>query len=167
MGQVEPDYQGGFNTHFGWKGFTFDAFFEYKLGHYVYIMEHRYTDADGYSYGNNQTAYSLGYWEQPGDLVSNPIPIAANSSGTNQWGTSKYLEKGDYLRFKTISLGYTIPEKFVEKAKLNSARITFNVDNVYCWHDVNYWDHERSITGGGYAIYPLPRTYSVAVRLGF
>ncbi len=166
-GQVEPDYQGGFNTHFGWKGFTFDAYFEYKLGHYVYIMEHRYTDADGYNYGNNQTVYSLDYWKEPGDVVANSIPIANNSTGTNQWGTSKYLEKGDYLRFKSISLGYNIPDKFVEKAKLNSARITFNVDNVYCWHDVNYWDPERSISGGGYAIYPIPRTYSVAVRLGF
>lgn len=166
-GQVEPDHQGGFNTHFGWKGITLDAYFEYKLGHYVYVMEHRYIDADGYNYGSNQTVNSLDYWKEPGDVVANPKPIAFNPTGTNQWGTSKYLEKGDYLRFKNISLAYNLPTEIVEKVKLNSARITLNIENVYSWHDVNYWDPERSTTGGGYAIYPLPRTYTIGVKLGF
>lgn len=166
-GQIEPDYQGGFNTHFGWKGFTLDAYFEYKVGHYVYIMEHRYTDADGYNFGNNQTSYSLGYWEEPGDITGNPKPVAYNSSNSNAWGSSKFLERGDYLRFKNISLAYNIPTKIVEKAKLSSLRITFNVENVYCWNDVSYWDPERDIYGGGYAIYPQPRTYTLGLRVGF
>ncbi len=166
-GQVEPDHQGGFNTHFGWKGFTLDAYFEYKLGQYVYIMEHRYIDADGYNYGNNQSVNSLDYWKEPGDIVANPMPIAFNTTGSNSWGTSKYLEKGDYLRFKNISIAYNIPTEIVEKARLNSVRISANIDNVYCWHDVNYWDPERPVTGGGYAVYPLPRTYTLGINIGF
>ena len=167
QGQIEPDYQGGFNTHVGYKGFTLDAYFEYKVGHYVYIMEHRYTDADGYNFGSNQTIASLGYWEEPGDVTSNPKPIAYNPTGTNAWGTSKYLEKGDYLRFKNISLAYNIPTEIVEKAKLSSVRISLNVENVFCWSDVSYWDPERNMTGGGYAIYPQPRTYTIGLKLGF
>jgi hypothetical protein len=166
-GQVEPNHQGGFNTHLGWKGLTLDAFFEYKLGHYVYVMENRYIASDGYNFGSLHAEHQLGYWEEPGDLVANPIPVANNTSGSNQWGTSKYLEKGDYLRFKNLSIAYNVPRDIVEKIKINSARITFNIENVYCWHDVNYWDPERSVLGGGYAIYPMPRTYTLGVRLGF
>lgn len=166
-GQVEPDHQGGFNTHLGYKGITLDAFFEYKLGHYVYIMENRYIASDGYNYGSLHAEHQLGYWEEPGDIVANPIPVANNTSGSNQWGTSKYLEKGDYLRFKNLSLAYNVPQDIVEKIKISSARISLNIDNVFSWHDVNYWDPERNITGGGYAIYPQPRTYTLGVRLGF
>jgi len=166
-GQVEPDYVGGFNTHLGWKGITLDAYFEFKTGHYVYIMEHRYTDADGYNFGSNQTSYSLNYWEQPGDITYNPIPVAFNTSDSNAWGTSKFLEKGDYLRFKNLSLAYDLPTKLVEKIKLSSLRLSLNVENVYCWHDVSYWDPERDVTGGGYAIYPQPRTYTVGLKVGF
>ncbi|MDX9695025.1 MAG: TonB-dependent receptor [Bacteroidales bacterium] len=166
-GQLEPRYQGGFNTRLSWKGISLDAFFEYKVGHYVYIMEHRYTDSDGYNFGSNQTVYSLNYWENPGDVTYNPKPVAFNSSESNAWATSKYLEKGDYLRFKNLSLAYDLPSKLINKAKINSARITFNIENVYVWSDVSYWDPERDVTGGGYAIYPQPRTYSVGLKLGF
>ena len=167
MGQIQPDYTGGFKTHVDWNGISFDTYFEYKIGHYVYIMERRYTDSDGYNYGSLHTVNSTEYWKEPGDISPNPKPIAFNSTNSNAWGTSRFLERGDYLRWKNLSLSYRIPQNLVEKATLNSATITFNIENVYVWHDVSYWDPERNVTGGGYAIYPQPRTFTLGLKVGF
>jgi len=146
---------------------SFNTNWNYKVGHYVYVMERRYTDSDGYNVGSNQSRNLLDYWKKPGDHVANPKPIAGNSSGSNAWGTSRYLEKGDFLRLKNISLGYQLPTKYAKVLKLDNIKLSASVDNVYVWHNVSYWDPERDVEGGGYATYPPARTFTVGIKLGF
>lgn len=165
-GQVEPDFVGGFGFDVSWKGLSLMANFEYKLGHSVYVMESRYTNSDGYNWGSNQSKDLLRHWKKPGDITDVPKPLVNNSSGANEWGTSRYLYKGDYLRFKTLTLAYQLPRNLIEKAKLNQAKIYVSADNLYCWHNVPYYDPERNVTGGGYTPYPQTRTITFGVELG-
>lgn len=164
-GQVEPDYYGGFNLDFSWKGLSLGMQFEYKLGNYVMVQERYYTESDGYNFGA-QTDNLLDYWKKPGDIASAPKPIVGNTSGSNAWGTSRFLEKGDYLRFKQLSISYTLPKSLIEKIKLEKARIYASAYNIYCWHDVSYFDPERGFGGGGYALYPNPFTVTFGIELG-
>ena len=166
-GKVDPDFFGGFTSSLSWKGFTVDAYFNFSYGNSVYIMERRYIDSDGYNWGSIQSANLLPYWREPGDLVPNPKPIPNNTSDSNAWGTSRFLEDGSFLRFKSLTVSYNIPKQWAAKVKLNSARIYMNAVNLYAWHDVSYWDPERDVTGGGYATYPNPRTITFGVDLGF
>ncbi len=165
-GKMEPNIFGGFGWDVNWRGFGLTMFFEYKLGHYVYIMESRYTRSDGFNWGSNQNAQLLDYWKQPGDVVPNPRPMVNNSMGANEWGTSRFLERGDYLRFKDLTLSYSLPRNLLQNARIDNARVFFNAANLYTWHDVSYWDPERDVTGGGYIIFPLAKTFSFGVELG-
>lgn len=166
-GKVDPDYIGGFNTNFQWKGFSVSAYFNFTVGNSVYIQERRYASSDGYSFGDNQEAGLLDYWKQPGDIVSAPKPIPWNNSNSNAWSTSRFLEDGSFLRFKNLTFSYDIPKTFADKMFLNNARVYVNMVNLYVWHNVSYWDPERSYTGGGYATYPIPRTITIGVDVGF
>ena len=166
MGKMQPDFYGGFNVDFSWKGLALSAQFEYKSGQSFYAMERHYTDADGFSY-QIQTANSLDYWTQPGQITSTPKPIAGNTTNSNAWGTSRYLEDGDYLRFRELRVSYSLPKDLIDAVTLSTARIYVSGTNVYTWHDVNYWDPERDITGGGYALYPNPTAINVGLQLEF
>jgi len=163
-GKVEPDYYGGITTDLSWKGLTVSLMFDYKVGHSVYVMERRYVDSDGYSF-QLQTVNSTNFWRQPGDIVPNPKPIAGNPTESNAWGTSRFLEKGDYLKFKQLSIGYNLPKKIVEKLKVNNLKVYTNIYNVFAWHDVSYFDPERDFKGGGYAVYPNPFTITFGLKL--
>ena len=166
-GNMEPSIFGGFGYDLFWRGFGLSMFFEFKLGHYVYIMESRYTRSDGFNWGSNQNADLLNHWKEPGDMVSNPKPLVNNQMGANEWGTSRFLEKGDYLRFKDLTLSYTLPPSILQNAGIQNARVFVNAVNLYTWHDVSYWDPERDVTGGGYIVFPMARTLSFGVELGF
>lgn len=164
-GKIEPNIFGGFGSDFNYRGFGLSVFFDYKIGHYVYIMESRYTRSDGFNWGANQNASLLDYWKQPGDVVPNPKPLVNNSMGANEWGTSRFLERGDYLRLRDVTLSYDLPRNLLQNARIHNARIFVNATNLYTWHDVSYWDPERGVTGGGYIVFPLAKSFSIGVDI--
>lgn len=166
-GQVEPKFIGGITFNASWKGLSLDALFEFKTGHSVYVMESTYSKSDGWYIGHNQVASQLNYWKKPGDIAANPKPIANNTSNSNSWKSSRWIEKGDYLRFKQVRLNYSLPKNLVSFVKLNSVDVYTEASNVYAWHDVSYWDPERSYDGDIYSTYPLPRQLVFGVRIGF
>ncbi len=165
-GNADPDFFGGINTDFTWMGFTVSALFEFRAGHHVKVMERRYVDSDGFSF-QTHSANSLDYWREIGDHVSTPKPIANNTSESNAWGTARFLERGDYMRFKELSLSYSLPRLITETINAQRVRIYANAYNLFTWHDVSYFDPERDSRGGGYALYPNPFTMVFGVEVGF
>lgn len=165
-GQVEPKYIGGLSLNFSWKGLTISCLTEFKTGHYVYIMESTYTKSDGWYIGHNQVASQLDYWKEPTDRASNPKPIANNTSNSNAWKISRWIEKGDYLRLKNVNVNYSLPEKWISRIKLKSLDIYTEANNLHAWHDVSYWDPERSYNGDTYSTYPLSRQLIFGIKIG-
>jgi TonB-linked SusC/RagA family outer membrane protein len=163
----EPKFTGGFNTSFTWKGLSVGAFFEFKGGNHVMIIERRYLESDGNQMILNQANTALNYWKQPGDVGVNPKPIAGNSTNSYSFGTTRYLQKGDYLRLKDITVSYTLPKRIVEQAKLNTVKFYVSAQNLYTFHDVDFWDPERGVTGIGYGVYPMSKSFVGGVEISF
>ncbi|MDR0692309.1 MAG: TonB-dependent receptor [Prevotellaceae bacterium] len=163
----EPKFTGGFNTSFSWKGISFDAFFEFKGGNHVMIIERRYLESDGNQMTQNQVNTALNYWKQPGDTGVNPKPVAGNSTNSYSFSTTRFLQKGDYLRLKDLTISYTLPKRIVEQAKLNSVKFYVSAQNLYTFHDVDFWDPERGVTGIGYGVYPMSKSFVGGVEISF
>ena len=161
-GQAAPKYMGGFGMDVSWKGFSLSASFEFKTGFDVYLYEKRYLSGDG-KYTWNSSTEVLDYWQEPGDVVANPKPIYGNPSQSSTLRTTRFLQKGDYLRFKDLTVSYSLPSNIATRVKMSSARIYLSATNIYTWHDVTYWDPERNVTG--YASLPFPLSKSVMVGL--
>ena len=113
----------------------------------------------------NQSASLLNYWQKPGDTGCNPKPIAGNSSNSYSFGSTRFLEKGDYFRIKDITLSYNVDRTLLSKIGLAGARVYASGLNVFTFHDVNWWDPERGIDGMGYGIYPVTKTFVVGLDL--
>lgn len=166
-GSPEPDFTGGFNTSLSWKGLSLNAFLEFKGGNEIMIVENRYLSSDGEKMTMNQAKSALNYWKNVGDTGCNPKPVAGNSTSSNASNLDRWIEKGDYLRIKDITLAYKIPTSFVKKAGLGSARLFVSGLNIYTFHDVNFWDPERGVDGMGYGIYPMTKTFIGGIEIAF
>lgn len=166
-GSPEPTYLGGLNTNVSWNGFQLGVFFEYKGGNKVMLIEKRYLESDGASMNVNQVNTALNYWKNPGDTGVNPKPVAGNSSNSNNFGTTRFVQDGDYLRVKDITLSYTFPKKMLEKAKIGNVKLYASAQNIYTFHDVDWWDPERGVDGIGYGIYPMTKALVAGLELSF
>lgn len=167
QGQIQPKLIGGFGFDIAYKDFTMSTSFTWKTGHYVYIMENRYVRSDGFAWPNNQNAGLLDYWREPGDITGTPKPLVTNGTNSNAWGTSRYLEKGDYLRLKDITISYNLPASILDKAKISSLRVYVSGVNLWTLHDVGYYTPERPINGGGYIVFPEAKSITFGVDVGF
>ena len=164
-GSPEPTYTGGINTTLTWKDLSLSVVCEFKGGNKVLIVENRYLQSDGNQMTMNQSASLLNYWQKPGDTGCNPKPIAGNSSNSYSFGSTRFLEKGDYFRIKDITLSYNVDRTLLSKIGLAGARVYASGLNVFTFHDVNWWDPERGIDGMGYGIYPVTKTFVVGLDL--
>jgi hypothetical protein len=85
--------------------------------------------SDGESYNNNQFAEAFNYWKKPGDVVQYANILDASQNVT--YTTDKYLQKGDYITLRDVTLGYTLPASIAGKAKLKGLR--FFVQGTNLW----------------------------------
>ena len=166
-GSPEPTFTGGINTTISWKGLSLSAVGEFKGGNKVLIVENRYLQSDGNQMSMNQAKSALNYWQKPGDTGVAPKPIAGNSTNSYQFASTRWLEKGDYFRLKDITLSYNFSKDLISKAALSSARVYASALNLYTFHDVNFWDPERGVTGMGTGIYPVSKSMVVGLEVTF
>jgi TonB-linked SusC/RagA family outer membrane protein len=166
-GSPEPKITGGLNTSLSYKGLNVSAFFEFKTGNKVMIIENRYFNADGNQMSMNQTKNALNYWKQPGDNGVHPKPIAGVSNNSYTFASTRWLQDGSYVRIKDITLSYTLPKKITDMAKIGNLKFYVSALNIYTFHDVDFWDPERGVTGLGAGIYPMTKTIIGGLELSF
>jgi len=166
-GSPEPVYIGGIFTNIGWKGLQLSLVGEFKGGNKVLLVENRYLQSDGNQMTMNQSKSLLNYWKQPGDTGVNPKPVAGNTSNSFTFANTRFLEKGDFFRIKDVTLSYWLPSNILKKTPISSAKVYASGLNVFTFHDVNFWDPERGVTGMGTGIYPVTKTFVMGLEVSF
>lgn len=169
-GSPEAKAMGGFNTSLSWKGIDFSASFEYKIGNYILNPDNQIFWNDGANFGYNQLKVAAGegaYWKEIGDTGVNPKPVADNGSNSSYTVSTRFLERGDYLRVKDLTLGYTFPAKLMKKAAINNLRVYVSGYNLFTFHDTNCFDPERGQTGTSLGIYPITKSFVVGLDISF
>ena len=166
-GSPEPALTGGFNTTLTWKNLTLTALLEYKTGNEVLIIENRYLQSDGNQMSMNQSKSALNYWKKPGDTGVNPMPVAGNSTNSYSFSSDRFVEKGDYLRIKDVTLSYNLPASILKPVGITNLKVYASGMNIFTFHDVDFWDPERGVDGMGYGIYPMTKTFVVGIDLTF
>ena len=166
-GSPEPTVTGGVNTTLSWKGISLSVVGEFKGGNKILIVENRYLQSDGNQMSMNQAKSAMNYWKNPGDTGCDPKPIAGNTTNSYSFASTRYLERGDYFRIKDITLSYQFPRELISKIGLTSARVYGSGQNVYTFHNVNFWDPERGADGMGYGIYPVSKTFMLGLEVSF
>jgi TonB-linked SusC/RagA family outer membrane protein len=166
-GSPEPKLTGGVSTNLSWKGVVLDVGLEFKYGNDVLIEEMHYSNSDGFSWLNNQANTGNDYWKKPGDITRNPKPIADNPTSSSAYRNSRWMFDGSYLRLKNITLSYMLPKAVLSKLRLQNLKVYGSAVNLYTFHNVDYFDPERGVQGGGYGIYPQTKKIVFGMELSF
>jgi len=177
VGSPNPDFSGGLNNTWEYKGFDLSLLLSFVYGNEVFNGGGRYQSANA-DWFDNQTIDQLERWQNPGDITLVPQARLGDSNGTNN--SSRYVYDGSYLRVRNINLGYNLPVHLVSKIKLTGVRVYFGVQNLYTFTKYKGWDPEVNYTGTGrstqntniiqgYDFYTAPqaRTYTLGVNLSF
>jgi iron complex outermembrane receptor protein len=156
-----PKMNVGFNTSMSYKNFDAGVSFYGAFGNYVY----------------NNTSNALFY--KGAFPVRNVTAEVANSvqlpSDPNSPST-KYLEKGDFLRLGNLTFGYTFTGAILEKVKIKSARLFVNGQNLLLFTNYSGFDPEVNVNksfngvpsmGMDYIAYPKAKTFSMGLNVNF
>jgi hypothetical protein len=124
--------------------------------------------SDGTGINANQRVDAFNYWKNPGDVNVLPSPLYGNDA---QQFTDRFLQKGDYVRLRNLTLGYNLPRKFTEAANIKSLRIYIQGQNLWTWVKEFKGDPEVGIGSGESAnpvfgefnLYSYPQTQSLSL----
>ncbi|MEH6764829.1 MAG: SusC/RagA family TonB-linked outer membrane protein [Aequorivita antarctica] len=139
------DKEGGFFTNINYKGFGLRADFVFKAGNWINNFVRSNSESDGQQVVDNQAVTAFNYWQQPGDTDVMPSPIyAAVDQSVN---SDRFLEKGDYIRMRNVTLSYSFPSKYLDKTPLQSLRIYAQGQNLMTF--TKFWgDPEVGLSSG-------------------
>ena len=170
VGKASPDFQGGLTNNLQWKGFDMSFQFNFSMGGKIYGNHLRYDEQIGNSFGSPYTEYvANNRWQKPGDNAK--VPMLMFTSGVIENShSSRFLMDGSYLKFRSISLGYSLPNRVVKNLGLSKTRIFINAENIYTFADADYRGFDpASVTADGvqWWNYPSPRSFVVGLTLGF
>jgi TonB-linked SusC/RagA family outer membrane protein len=100
--------------------------------------------------------------------------ISASRTNANNRVSDLYIEDGSYLRIQNISIGYTLPKKWIAKAGLQNVKVYANLQNVYTFTKYSGYDPEIGsmygdalMNGLDYGRYPSPRIYTFGMNVTF
>ena len=166
-----PKLFGGFNTTLAWKNIDLTAVFGYSIGGKIYNYSRQEYDSDGAYTDRNQMKLMDGWtrWEKPGDIATHPVASYNNSSNSNKAST-RYLEDGDYLKLRSLTIGYNLQ---LPKYYIQNMRIFFTGENLFCVTGYSGVDPEIPASGGsvigstGPSVYPSTRKYMFGINLTF
>jgi TonB-linked SusC/RagA family outer membrane protein len=167
-GSYNPDFYGGFSTSLSWRQFDLNAVFGYSVGGTIYNYSRQEYDSDGTYTDRNQMKLMKDWnrWEKPGDIATHPKPSYNNSSLANSV-SSRFLENADYLKLRSLSIGYSLPAKSIG---FETLRFSFSAENLltitkYSGVDPEiptYDGHVRGVTGA--AAYPVTRKFMFSIN---
>lgn len=174
---TSPKLFGGFNTSLTWKNIDLNASFGFSLGGKIYNYSRQEYDSDGAYTDRNQIKLIDGWsrWEKEGDIATHPAASYGNKSNSNKAST-RYLEDGDYLKLRSLSIGYNLN---LSKYYIQNMRIYFTAENVFTLTGFSgidpevpaYYDETtgtyKSIGTAGANLYPSTRKFMFGINLTF
>lgn len=164
LGSSIPKRTFGLTLNLAYKNFDFLVFMQGASGNKIFQGLRR-LDIENANYQTD----ALGRWI--GEGSSNTFPrLTTNDSNNNFSNPSDfYLEDGDYLRFKTIQAGYSLPSEVLEKFGVARLRIYYTAENLFTFTKYSGFDPEigGGVLGIDKGFYPQAITNQIGMNLQF
>ena len=166
-GDPTPVIYGGFGTSVSFYGVDISAQFSYSVGGLVYDSGYAAVmRPPGTSTGSNIHKDMLGAWPPANHDSSVPRFQYLDENISAQ--SDRFLTDGSYLNFQSAQIGYTFPQKMVDKLKLSRLRLYLLCDNIFYISARRGLDPRYSFNGTtNYAVNSPVRTLSGGINITF
>lgn len=159
IGTDKPLIAYGVTTGLTYKSFDVSALLQGVTNRDRYLSGGTYFEFQNNGRGQ-AFEHHLDRWSSANTGGSYPR-LGIGTNANNHQFSSYWMRKGDYLRLKSIEIGYTLPEKLLTKARITSVRIFANGLNVLTSSKLDDIDPEV------YGSYPLQRLFNFGVNIKF
>lgn len=178
FGNSLPSFSYGISASAQWNGFDVSAFFQGTGNHYWYPAGQSMPFWGPYSYpylSFLQKDFLADVWTAENTDAYFPRAMAYSASGGVLSNVNdRYLQNLRYLRFKNLTVGYTLPQSWTGKAKIESVRIYFTGENLCYWSPLKkhsrYVDPEAAIDRSdayNNAYYPWQKSFLFGIDVTF
>lgn len=171
IGRGLPIHYGGFVNNFSYKGFSLNVFFQWSYGNDIYNANRITFEGNTNGRRNmNQFASYANRWSPENQTNEH---FRAGGEGPIGYHSTKYLEDGSYLRLKTLSLDYAVPQRIIKRAFMSGLSLNVAMQNLFTWTKYTGLDPEVSTRNGvltpgyDYSSYPQARTITFGVKANF
>ena len=172
IGKAIPDWTGGIRNSISFAGFDLNAFFQFAQGFQIYNNNLAFAEGLNSVFAPTVRAWE-NRWQQEGDDTIIPRAVLGDPNG-NRLDSDRFTEDGDYIRLKTISLGYSIPSSVLDNIGIRRARVYVSGYNLwtatgYSWFDpeVSTFDISNGAAGTDFLTFPQPKSVTVGINVGF
>lgn len=148
-GNPHPDYSLNFTSRFSYKGFDASFIVQSVQGFDVFWNAARDRFLDQTLWTNKTVDYANNTYQSPENPGLYPMPFRGNQPDDEFYRDSSVnIFDGSFVRVKNITLGYTLPESWVEKVGFDRVRIYFSGNNLFTFTDYPGYDPESSNHAG-------------------
>lgn len=171
IGNPNPKHIGGFGNNFQYKNFDLNVFFQWSYGGDV--LNANRIEFEG---GDPNARTSLNMFASfadrwtPENQTNELYRIGGQGPAVY---SSRTIEDGSFLRLKTVSLGYRLPNTWLKKVNIKSLRVYASAQNLITWTKYSGPDPEVSTRPTAltpsfdWSPYPRPRTITLGVDISF
>lgn len=161
IGDANPDFYGGLNNTFKFKGIDLNIFMNYSYGGDIYNLTVQH---------DRDNIRMLNRWRKDGDVTDIPRISSTDQSKVSR----RFLEDGSFIRLKNVTVGYNFSKNLLKRYRIKNARLYFTAQNLVTLTEYSGFDPEvNSVNpsvinmGLDYFAYPHTRTYLVGLSIGF
>jgi len=164
LGTPIPKFTFGLTLNLSYKAFDFMMFTQGVAGNKIFQGLRRLDVANA----NYQTSI-LNRWTGEGTTNSHPRLTNIDANGNYGKFSDFYLEKGDFIRFKTVQFGFTLPSDIMSKIGAQKLRIYVTGENLFTLTNYTGFDPEigGNVMGIDKGFYPQARSFMFGLNLQF
>jgi TonB-linked SusC/RagA family outer membrane protein len=171
IGNAQPKFYGGITNTFRFMNFDLSALLQYNVGNKIYNSAASNTQGMSTTYG--QDAVVLNRWTPTNTNTNIPRAVYGDPN-TNTRNSDRFLENGSYARFKTVTLGYTLPTTLAARIHVRTVRVYAQAQNLVTFTsysgldpEVNTFSGTNTALGTDFFTFPQARTITGGITLGF
>ena len=172
VGNSQPTWIGGLTNEINFKGLVLSFTFIGEWGASIFNGGGVYQSSSA-DYFDNQTIDQLDRWQNPGDITNVPQARLYGQNGTGP--STRYLQKGDFIRLRNVMLSYNLPKSLTEKVNVGNARIFISGVNLLTFTQYTGYDPEARADFDSYGFdhgwnfysAPQAKTTSIGINVNF
>ncbi len=174
QGSALPVVTGGIVNEVRWKNFDLNMSVTFQIGRHIVntlvnsSLKTSYPNEILHPFMMNMNKQH--FWQQPGDTGARYTQWQTDQGVGNYNTTDRDVEKVNWLKLKTLSIGYTLPASLMKSCKLEQVRFFVSGENLLSWHNYSGLDPEIVDVRTGFDTgknYPLARKFTLGLTVKF
>lgn len=159
IGRSKPTLNFGINFGGSFKGFDFSALLQGTANNDVFYggSYRAFQGARGQAYEHN-----LERWTPATAATATYPRVSVGTNVNNEYTSTYWIRNGDFLRLKSVELGYTFPIAWVKKVKASGARLFVNGTNLFTITGLENQDPENYFNS-----YPIQKMLVAGISIKF